>query len=329
MFNYIVKESKIIVGNILLLTMQPERLAEQIKFYPGQYAAISFYLGSRPSPTRCFSIVSSPRDKYLQFAIRISGDFTTAASLLQPGDRLKVTGPYGQFTIDPEYDDSLVFIAGGIGITPFMSILRYATEVNLDKPIRLFYSNRSQNNIPFQEELIELEKNNPNLKVAYFITDGDVDPIPGTQRLGGFISENALAQVTNNWKNGITYFICGPTSFRKTYEGIISTHINDPDRLVTESFTQATKLSVTSKFSIPTLTYTMTALALLFGTGFIMSLDLARAVPKLVNASVASNSTTTTTTPTTSTNNSSSNSSTTTTTTTPTQTYYQPVTRVS
>src|ERR1019366_8414409 len=105
----------IIVGNILLLTMQPERLAEQIKFYPGQYAAISFYLGSRPSPTRCFSIVSSPRDKYLQFAIRISGDFTTAASLLQPGDKVKVTGPYGQFTIDPEYDDSLVFIAGGIG----------------------------------------------------------------------------------------------------------------------------------------------------------------------------------------------------------------------
>ena len=337
MYKYTVKEKSIISGDILLLTLQPEKISEQIRFYPGQYAAISYYLGSRPSPTRCFSIVSSPREKYLQFAMRIGGAFTQAATTLEIGDRVDVDGPFGQFTLDPEFDDNLVFIAGGIGVTPFMSILRYATEIRLNKPIRLLYSCRSQDHIPFMAELLEHERQNPNFKVAFFITDGQVTPIAEAQITKQTINEESLSLVTNNWSKNITYFICGPTGFRKNFETILSKVVDDPDRVVTESFTQATKLSIGSKFSLPTLTYSLTALALLFGTGFIMSVDLARAVPKILNEQAASSQNSTSTSPTSSNSSTSTptststngNSSSATTNSAPTQTYSQPITSVS
>src|SRR5579864_688597 len=104
---YKVKHKQFLGSHTLLLTLEPRRQKDILRFYPGQYAAIGFKTG-RPTPMRCFSIVSSPNNSNeLQFAMRVQGNFTQTASNLEVGDEALVHGPFGSFVIDPEIDQNV------------------------------------------------------------------------------------------------------------------------------------------------------------------------------------------------------------------------------
>ena len=211
MYKYEVLETKLVSPTVLLLTIKPKK-GNNIKYYPGQYVAISFRRFGRPTPMRCFSIVSSPTNhETVQFAIRIQGDFTNAVRELQRGDKIDMIGPFGEFVIDDEIDKNVILLAGGIGITPFISMVRFATTTRLKIPITLLFSCQNQNDVPFYDELIELEDQNPNFKVAFFITDGQTDKLTKGRVFKSRIDEKILNQVTNNLYNSYTHFICGPT----------------------------------------------------------------------------------------------------------------------
>jgi ferredoxin-NADP reductase len=288
-----VLETKLLGRNTLLLTIAPKHKRDAFTFQPGQYAAIGFKRTGRSSPMRCFSIVSSPgKPEAVQFAMRIQGDFTSAVAELSVGDTVFLRGPFGDFTVDERSDKNIVMLAGGIGITPFMSMARYAAETNSQIPMTLLYSCSYPDDIPFMDELIELEKRNPRFKVAVFITQGAVGKLQHIRRLAGRIDENRLQQFTSGNYNKYTYFVCGPKQFTKSLSSTLLANNVPADRITTEEFTPSTSaanMNTVPKYNITRWTYGLTGATLVLATGFFMFLDLARFVPKSLQASAAPN----------------------------------------
>ena len=321
MSKYIVVHNEESPSGIIDLVLQPKRKRDALSFYPGQYACIGFRQGGRPTPMRCFSIVSSPNDRErLQFGIRRQGRFTSSIAQLQPGKVVTVRGPFGDFVIDEQYDRSVVMLAGGIGITPFISTLRYAADVGLNTPITLLYSCRGRGGIPFFDELVALENRNPRLRVVFFVTDNVLPQDNGARIISGRIDENWVQRATRESFKGSTYFLCGPKGFVGSLRKQLSGHNVDEGHILTESFTQTGATPVLgSRFSLQTWTYAFAALVLLFGTGAIMTLDLMRAVPRLASttATTSQTSTPTSANTTSGTQNNTSNSTSTTTPATP------------
>lgn len=343
MKHYTVTEITQTGRDIAVVTLVPKSEADRLEYYPGQYATIGFSVNGRPTPMRCFSMTSSPHDATtLQFAMKVKGDFTHTVSQLDIGQDAFLQGPFGTFIIDPEYDKAVVLLAAGIGITPFISIIRHAAITRMTIPITLLYSVREQQDIAFLDEIRALERQNPYFKAVFFVT-GETAPMPDERLIHGKIDEQRLDQLTGGRYQGATYFICGPKGFTEAEAALLKAKQVSDHRIVSETFAQSNQLSFGNRFSIPKLTYAVTAAGLVLAFGFFMSLDLSRYVSKNVSAAAPSTTTSevipaTTATPTTSstvTNSTSSSASTTpssstTNQTTTTPTYYQqPVSRMS
>jgi ferredoxin-NADP reductase len=290
MYSFTVKDTNFITPGTLLLTLKPRRSKDRLPFHPGQYAAIGFKRYGRPSPVRCFSIVSSPNHpEEVQFAMRVVGNFTQSIAALKAGTRVFIRGPFGNFVTDDARDRNIVLLAGGIGVTPFISMIRHATETGSTKTITLLYSCKSQNDIPFYQELLALERLNTRFRVYFFVTGGGVEKLHEARVLTGRIDETRLSQLTKGQYNHFKYFICGPKSFLKAIETTLVRNNTYSDRIVTEEFTPSSKLAATfvPKGSATRWTYGLSAVSLTFGTAFFMFLDLYQTVPKLVSAAAA------------------------------------------
>ena len=106
-----------------------------------------------------FTIASSPTEPAFHTStIKASGDFTATIGQTSPGDLAIIQAPFGRFSyvLKPQALD-LVFIAGGIGITPLMSNLRHMRDTQADRRVLLLYSNKTENDIVFREELAQIE----------------------------------------------------------------------------------------------------------------------------------------------------------------------------
>jgi len=278
--------------DVLYITLEPKRSRDRLRFYPGQYATLGFKGDSgRLSPMRCFSIVSAPeKPDELQFAMRLGGRFTRSLSELRVGTDMFVQGPFGDFMIDPQYDRNVVLLAGGIGITPFVSMIRSASLTNTSPPITLLHSYRSGHHIPFYEELQQLEARNTRFQVATFVTSKSM--APETPRMfSGKINEHYIQQVVDGKFAGSTYFVCGPQGFMDSVITMLKDHGVSDDRIITESFTQSSKLTTKQGYSIQKLTYTFASLILIAGIGSIAFLDLSRYVPRYTRAAATVQST--------------------------------------
>jgi ferredoxin-NADP reductase len=325
-YRYIVQDT-VQVGDILLLTLAPRSSASRILFMPGQYAAISFTRNGRPTPMRSFSIVSTPDSGVLQFSMRIRGGFTRAAAGLHIGDVVRVQGAFGDFTIDPTYDNKVVLLAAGIGITPFISMLRDAAERQVQTPMTLLYTNRSATDIPFFEELNSLQRRLPALRIAYFASEGSAPEGSSARIIPGRITDEHIAQLCGPTQDDSTYFICGPGAFSDRMHTILRKNGIHHTRVLNESFSQTTSMKIGSVLTVPSVTYGLTAAVMTLAIVGIMVLDLSRTVPRLANAQAASQTQSTSPQPATTT------MPTVTTQTTPTQTtqqtYQQPTSSVS
>lgn len=268
------------------LNLKPKNPSKQLKYAPGQYAAISFKKNGRWSPSKCFSIVSSPDDANLSFASRPGGAFSSIAAELEPGTPVKVQGAYGNFIMDPAYDKRVMMLAAGIGITPFISMLRNAKKQGLTNQFVLLYACRNEEEIPFYDEIMALKKELPNFHVFFFVSNG-ADNL-SKRIFAKRLSFSILSQIVRKNYDQFSYFICGPKEFNKSFESKLAEHVFNEDQIVTESFAQENKIGfIGAKFSIPSVTYMATGAAMALGFAFFMGLDLVRYVPK-VHAAAAS-----------------------------------------
>ncbi len=325
-------------GSTTVLALMPDSEADKFDYQSGQYLSLGFMRSWRKTPMRSFSIVSSPtsstQNGQLQVALQVRGNFTNAVSNLKVGDRLQVQGPFGSFIINSIYDKRIVMLAGGIGVTPFISMIRWATDTQLSVPITLVYSCRTVEDMSFRQELLSLQHHNPNFDVRFFITGNETEVPYGVVR--GSITKSHIAALTHGEYVGSTYFICGPNGFMSAQQTALRDAGIDSSRIVTESFTQSSKLFSLRGWDTSKLTYVFAGLLLIIGVAGIMALDLLRVVPRAVSAQssavsfpVSTNQTTQPVAQTIATPTSVDNSTTVTPTTTQPTNYRQPMSSVS
>lgn len=175
-------------------------------FGPTQFTFLSLET-ERGSDVRPMSIATSPTRPNLEYAVR-DGDssFKRAFASLRPGDSVGVQGPFGHFLLVE--DRPAVLIAGGIGITPLKGMAEYASDKSLSIPVRLIYSNRSEEEIAYRAELEELERQNPRFRVIHTLT-GKV--AKGWKGSVGRIGEEHVREAAEGLKSPV-YYICGKPS---------------------------------------------------------------------------------------------------------------------
>lgn len=279
MKRYTIKRTEV-RGGILHLSLEPKRTRDRFKFYPGQYAVIGFSTpNGRRSPMRCFSITSSLGGNDLQFGIRVGGRFTNTLKDLPVGTGMFVQGPFGNFVID-KGDSNVVMLAGGIGITPFMSMVRSLTHEESSLPVTLLYSYRTWKDMPFRQELKSLKQLNPKLRVFSFITDELSVPEKEANVLKGMIKNEHIKQVTSGKFAQSTYFLCGPKPFMESMESLLKDNGVQEDRIITESFTQSSKVYFGSGLSVQRMTYAFASALLVVGIVGVSYIDLSRYIPR-------------------------------------------------
>ncbi len=139
-------------------------------YLPGQWIFLAIGRNGEQK-TKHLTLSSSPTEDYLEVTKRLTGhEFSNALEALNEEDRVFLRGPYGNFTFHGEYE-KLGMLSGGIGITPLRSIIRYATDENLKTSILLLYSNRDEQAIIFNDDLVEMQRTNPNFKAIIVITN--------------------------------------------------------------------------------------------------------------------------------------------------------------
>jgi predicted ferric reductase len=179
-------------------------------YKPGQFHYITLHRKKGlPEEEHHFTISSSPAQKeYVTSTIKESGDFTSLIGKTKPGDTASFEAPFGRFShmFYPE-DEDFIFIAGGVGITPIMSMLRYMRDTHAQNPALLLYANRTEKDIIFRQELAEMEKNGfPLLKTVHILSN----PGPDWKGEQGRISPEMLIRLGGNFDGRIFYLCCPP-----------------------------------------------------------------------------------------------------------------------
>ncbi|MDW7755026.1 MAG: ferric reductase-like transmembrane domain-containing protein, partial [Brevefilum sp.] len=179
---------------------------EGMSFEAGQFAWITnespFIFRENPFS---FSTSSERDDKVIGFTIKELGDFTETIKNFKPGDTVYVDGPYGTFSMDEHRCKEMVYIAGGIGSAPVMSMLRTLADRNCEKKMIFFYGNPTWESVIYREELEEIEQK-LNLKLVHVLER----PPEGWEGETGFINAAILKRyLPQNYKDS-TYFLCGP-----------------------------------------------------------------------------------------------------------------------
>lgn len=281
MYRYIVASNKPLSPTTQLLTLKPsDSLRYPLGYYPGQYAAIAFKRGPRVTPARCFSLTSSPHDgTYIQFSIRVGGRFTHMVQTAKPGQEVYVRGPYGGFVVNHEVHKDLVFIAGGIGIAPFMSMLRFAAATHDQTPMVLLYGLQSKDDIPFHAELQRIKAELPNLRVVYAISHGEANHIVGQEVVAGRIDDAVLRSQVGTEVTGKTVFICGPPPFMNALVRSCKTLGIPKSHIITEAFKQGNHRQTGKVVSWPRNMYVFGALGIAVGTLGLLVTDIVRKLP--------------------------------------------------
>jgi glycine betaine catabolism B len=133
---------------------------------------------------RSFSLSSSPSEEgFIAVTCKISSTpFKQALSRLRPGDPAEVIGPLGAFLLDSHRPG--IFLAGGIGITPFRGMYRYTVDTGDDQERRLLYSARVPEELIFRSELDEIARTSSRCRVEYSVTRSDPSRSGWTGRVG-------------------------------------------------------------------------------------------------------------------------------------------------
>ena len=178
-------------------------------FQAGQYLSIVADIGPIRT-SRPYSISSPPNQRgYYDITIRDRENGFVAPHLLnriKAGDRIEASAPSGGFHFNPLiHDRASVFIAGGSGITPFMSMIREAVECGLDRTICLFYGNRSDADAIFHDELLRISQ---RFRQVTYVPVIEI-PSPGYSGAKGYITGDIVRAVVGE-TGGKTYYLCGP-----------------------------------------------------------------------------------------------------------------------
>lgn len=193
--------------------------------------------------TRGFSINSAPDEPELMFTTRLRDTaFKRVLRAMPLGTEIKVEGPFGDLTLHNNTSRPAVLLAGGIGITPFRSIVRRAAHQKLPHRILLFYANRRPEDAPFLDELASLAAANPNFTVIPTMTRMSGSHLPWNGETGYIdheLIEKYLKHNPSSGKelSGPIYYAAGPPAMVSGLRGMLNEAGVDDDDIRTEAFT--------------------------------------------------------------------------------------------
>jgi predicted ferric reductase len=209
---YVVSKVERITEGVTRIELVPER--KIINYKPGQFVFIRFFQKGLSEEIHPFSISSAPTqdirladDNTLSITVKSLGDFTSRLSQLTPGTQAEIEGAFGKFTYTNFNSPKQIWIAGGIGVTPFLSMARsHANQFNTDKrEIHMFYSVRDESELIDQQELFRLSGNELT-NFHYYPYAGNIE-----KRL---ITADYINAKVGGFQDA-DLFICGPPPMMK------------------------------------------------------------------------------------------------------------------
>ena len=211
-------------------TLCLEAVSERPSFIAGQYVTVLLE-GYQPVEGKAYSISSAPHEPYVTITIKEMGTFSKALLNVAVGDTITTSAPYGFFY--PESDDQceLVFIAGGIGVTPCISIIKDLAHTHDQRPCVLHYSNQTKAESTFDAALQTLAATHESFSLYQYITrEHAMAPyIQGRMEASVIMDTVASSQTA-------MYFLCGSMYFtREIYQALIDAGVT-PEHIYTEGF---------------------------------------------------------------------------------------------
>lgn len=175
------------------------------EFKPGQYMLVTIKTDNKEL-MHPFSISSSPTDQdFIEFTKKLTqSEYSTRLRAMKPGDWTRIDAPYGKFTCECELE-KILFLAGGIGITPFLSIIKYCTDKQLPTNMLLLYGVKNENEIVFRKELEDMQQRNKNLRVVHVV----FEPAPTWIGKKGVITADLVKAEAPDYRDRI-FYACGP-----------------------------------------------------------------------------------------------------------------------
>lgn len=210
----------------------------QFDFKPGQAADLTLLDPPETDTegnTRTFSVASAPFEDHLLFATRMRNSaFKRSMAKVPVGTEIKISSPTGSLTLHKNSAKAAVFLTGGIGITPFMSILRQANHDHAPHKLFLFYSNRRPEDAAFLEDLQALEKSNRNFQLICTMTEMAQSKKDWSGKTG-IIDREMLSKYLTDLQGPI-YYVAGPPAMVADMRTMLVAAGVDEDDIRTEDF---------------------------------------------------------------------------------------------
>ena len=188
----------------------------ELDYKPGQFFFVTLRQGDKELKKH-FSFSSSPTERdHIEFTKKFTDhEYSLALKASKVGDWARIEAPLGQFTFEGEYP-KIALLGGGIGITPFMSYCKNATDKDLNSKITLFYGCRTPEDLAFRKEFEDLAQKNKNLKLVLVVNQ----PTPAWKGATGIINADLIKQQLPDYKENM-YYTCGPPPMVEAMEKLV------------------------------------------------------------------------------------------------------------
>jgi len=220
----------------LYLIGHDERLRKR---QAGQWASIRVLQEDGWSAPHPFTISCAPEDEVLQFTIKKAEEFTSSIPALKPGTPVKVEGPFGVFCRDIEKRREIAMIAGGVGITPFLSVLRWFRNIRAKSRMTIFWTNKTIQDVFAADELKQTTKE-LDLTVIHTISrEKEVEvhaqaEYPCIMYVSGYTTRELLQKYLN--LPDISCYVCGPPRMQESMLEELGVCGVDPKSVEKENF---------------------------------------------------------------------------------------------
>lgn len=202
------------------ITVVPEH--KSISYKAGQFIFVRFYNNKISREAHPFSIASKSNADEIVLVVKKLGDYTSQLTHLKEGDRVSIEGPYGRFSYKEYSKRDQVWIAGGIGITPFLGMAQdIAQDSKLEGKVTLIYSVKNEDEIIGNSLFSEVSKKNPKFSFVPWVSSNN-----------GRLTAKTIHDLGGRFKDK-EFFFCGPSGFKDSLiaslvqQGISKSHIHE------------------------------------------------------------------------------------------------------
>jgi ferredoxin-NADP reductase len=229
-----IKEKREVAQGTLLVLF--DLGGQELAYRPGQYFWVELLdppYSDENGARRHITAVTSPSERgVVGLCTRLRDSaFKRSLAELPPGAEVEVEQPKGTFVLPEESERPLVFLAGGIGITPFRSMLRYIADEQLPHRVTLVYSGRDRASTPFLDELEEIERGGTDLRLLVTMTDDE--SWPGERRR---IDASFLTDHLGTALDEASFMVAGPPGFAQAVTAALAEAGVDEARIASDSF---------------------------------------------------------------------------------------------